>query len=401
MSEKSKPRRMKGEGSIHQREDGRWVGTLELGWRDGRRARKTVYGATQRETIEKLRAARRQVEQGIDPTPERLTVATFLDDWLQAVQSSLRPKVFHRYQEVVKVHLKPGLGRHRLAHLGPQHVQSFLEAKARVPRVRQANVKGSESRQLSPRTVQEIRTILVNALNKAVKWGLIPRNPAALVDGPRVPHQEIHPLTPEQAHALLGAARGHRLEALISVAISLGLRQGEALALTWDDVDLEAGFLHVRRALQRMKGGYELAETKTARSRRTVALPSVALGALREHHARQLRERLVAGARWDGRWSLVFCTRYGQPLHGPSVTLRFQKLLEEAGLPRQRFHDLRHACASLLLAQGEDLKVIQELLGHSTIAVTANTYSHVMNELKRGAAARMDAVLRPAGEAGR
>jgi integrase len=241
----------------------------------------------------------------------------------------------------------------------------------------------------------------VGALNKAVRWGLVARNVAALVDGPRIPHHEIGPLTPEEARALLEAARGHRMEALYSVAIAIGLRQGEALGLTWQDVDLEAGVLHVRRALSRVEGEYRLVETKTARSRRTLALPTVALVALREHRQRQRIERVAAGKRWDGRWGLVFCTRSGRPLHGPSVTQEFQELLARVGLPRQRFHDLRHACASLLLAQGVELKVIQELLGHSAIAVTANTYAHVMGELKRDAAARMDAVFRPGSEASR
>lgn len=394
----AKSRRATGEGSIHRRADGRWAASYELGWAgNGRRLRKTVYGSTQREVADKLRAIRRQVEQGIVPTPEKYTVAAFLSDWLKAVEPTLRPRTFKRYSEVVQHHLIPGVGKHKLSQLGPHHVEAFLAERGKASRRRQANTSGSPS--LSPRTVQEIRTVLVVALNKALRWGLVPRNVAALADGPRVPHQEIRPLTAEQARQMLTAARGHRLEALFVAAVSSGARQGELLALTWSDVDFDTATIHIRRALQRVDRAYRLVETKTARSRRSIALPDVAIRALRDHRRRQIEERLAGGARWDDGWGLVFCTRDGRPLYGPAVTGDFQEMLQKAGLPRQRFHDLRHACASLLLAQGVDLKVIQELLGHSTIAVTANTYSHVMGNLKRDAASRMDAVFRAAGEA--
>ncbi|MBI5948770.1 MAG: site-specific integrase [Chloroflexi bacterium] len=404
MVEKTKRRRAHGEGGLRERADGRWEGSVEVGFTiEGKRIRKTVYGSTKHEALHKLKTVRTQIEQGIVPAPDRLTVAAFLTDWLGAVETSLRPKTIHRYREVVNVHLIPGLGKRRLAQLTPQHVETFLAVKGRTPRVPQTSSPLTPAeiallKRLSPRTVQEIRTILVVALNKAMTWGLVVRNVASLAPGPRVPYREMSPLTADQARTFLAATRGHRLEALYVVAITLGLRQGEVLALKWDDVDFDAGLLHVRRALQRVDGEYELVETKTAKSRRSLALGSTAHAALRDHRVRQLSERLAAGSGWQAGWNLIFCTKSGHPLHGPSVTLEFQRLLQEFGLPRQRFHDLRHACATLLLSQGVELKIIQEILGHSTIAVTANTYSHVMEERKVDAAARMDTIFSRPGK---
>lgn len=173
-------------------------------------------------------------------------------------------------------------------------------------------------------------------------------------------------------------------------------RQGEALGLRWDDVDLDAGTLTIRKSLQRVDGELQLVEPKTAKSRRTVALPDVAVSALRAHRVRQIEERLLAGSRWNDT-GLVFTTTIGTGLDGRNVTRQFQKLLEDARLPRQRFHDLRHTCASLLLAQGVHPRVVMETLGHSQVRLTMDTYSHVIPQLQREAAGRIDAILSARG----
>jgi len=192
--------------------------------------------------------------------------------------------------------------------------------------------------------------------------------------------------------------RGHRLEALYTIAITVGLRQGEALGLRWQDVDLDAGSLRVRHSLQRIEGRLQLVEPKTERSRRTVSLPGVVVSALREHRVRQLQERLLAGSRWQES-DYVFTSTIGTPLDGVTVTHRFQETLRRLGMPHQRFHDLRHACASLLLAQGVSPRVVMETLGHSQISVTMNVYAHVIPALQRDAADRMDALLTRSGGA--
>ncbi len=227
---------------------------------------------------------------------------------------------------------------------------------------------------------------------QALRWEIVARNAATLVDAPRVPHHEIKPFTPDQARAFLDAIRGDRLEALYSVALALGLRKGEVLGLRWDDIDLEKGTLTVRSSLQRIDGKLTLVEPKSKQSRRTVAMPQTVASALRLHRARQLQERLLAGSRWQNR-GFVFPTTIGTPMDTRNLTRHFKRALSEAGLPSLRFHDLRHSCASLLLAQGIHPRVVMEILGHSQINLTMNTYSHVIDDLKREAAAQMDAVL--------
>ncbi|MEX0782130.1 MAG: tyrosine-type recombinase/integrase [Dehalococcoidia bacterium] len=386
-------RRAAGEGAVYQRKsDGKWVGAYYLGWREGRQVRKYVYGATQREVLGKLADVRKRAEKGLDVTNDRMTVEHHLSAWLASIEGSVRPNTFKRYQDVVRVHLIPSLGKHRLVQLTPQHVEAMLRAKQAEQRPRRALRKG-RTRPLTPRTCQEIRTVLGTALRKAQRWGLIDRNAASLAEGPRVPHQEIQPLIIDDAREFLSTVRGNRLHALYTVAITCGLRQGEILGLRWEDIDLENGVLHVRRALQRVDGDSRLVETKTERSRRSVSLPALTVTALREHRVRQIEDRLAAGRKWAERWGLVFCDERGQPLHGPTVTREFQGLLAAAGLPRQRFHDLRHTAATFLLAAGVDLKVVSEILGHSTLAMTADVYSHVVGELKRDAADRMGAIF--------
>lgn len=245
---------------------------------------------------------------------------------------------------------------------------------------------------LSPRTVQYLHAILRRSLRQALRWGLVTRNVATLVDAPRVRRPEIRPLTPDQARTFLDAVAGDRNEALYTVALAVGLRLGEALGLRWDDVDLDAGETHVRHTLQRRGPGWELVEPKTNRSRRTVPFPGVVLTALRAHRTRQLKERLWAGTRWQEH-GFVFTSTIGTPLTGSGVSAQFHAVLVAAGLPHQRFHDLRHACASLLLAQGVAPRVVMEILGHSQISLTMNTYSHVIPDLTRDAADRMDSLL--------
>jgi integrase len=258
-------------------------------------------------------------------------------------------------------------------------VQAFLNAKA--------------ASGLAPRTVAYLRNVLRQALGHAERTELVGRNVARLALPPRVPRREVHPLSPEQARVFLAVIAGDRFEALYLLALGCGLRQGEILGLAWSDLDLEAGTVRVRAALQRVEGSFALVEPKSSTSRRIVALPAIVRTGLLAHRARQTHEgpgREVADEFAD----LVFTTTVGTPIDGISVTRRFQRILRRAGLPHQRFHDLRHACASLLLSQGVPARVVMETLGHSQISLTLNTYSHVIPALGREAAERMDAVLR-------
>jgi len=377
-------RRGRNEGTIRQRKDGRWEARLVMTDAEGRRVRRSFLGRTRADVRDKLQEATRAESTGTAVPSNRLTLGPFLAQWLTDVaRLSVRSSTFVIYESICRLHLTPGLGHVSLARLTPQQVQAFLNAKSAAG--------------CSPRSVAMYRAILRQALGQAERWGLVTRNVAKLTDPPRVPRRQIRPLDPDQARAFLEVIRGDRFEALYLIALGAGLRQGEILGLSWADVDLDLGTLTVRQALQRVAGKLVLVEPKSVTSHRAVALPGVVLDGLRRHRVRQLEERLAGGPGWKGNdWDLVFTTTVGTPLDGIAVTRRFQALLASAGLPHQRFHDLRHACASLLIAQGVSPRVVMETLGHSQISLTMNTYSHVTPALGRAAAERMNELLGPA-----
>ncbi len=378
-------KRGRNEGSIFKRGDKRWCAVVDLGWENGKRKRKYLYGVTRAEVAEQLTKVLRDKAQGLPVALERQTVGHFLEDWLeQSVRPRVRPRTFESWRLIVRRHIVPALGSVPLQKLSPQNVRTLLNRKL--------------ADGLSAQTVRHIRTVLRRALGEAVKFGLIVRNSAALVDGPRIPHHEIHPLTPEEARRFLDAAKGERLEALYSVALAVGLRRGEALGLRWQDIDLDQRVLTVNQTVQRVSGKLRFLEPKTEHSRRTISIPDTVVAALRTHRIRQLEERLAAGPLWKD-FGLVFATRIGTPLEPRNVHRDFKRILAKAGVPNQRFHDLRHAAASLLLAQGVSPRVVMELLGHSRIGITMDTYSHVIPSLMREAADKMDQILAGGSEA--
>jgi integrase len=372
-------RRGHGEGSIWQRSDGRWEARIDLGYQGGKRRRKAFYGNTRREVSDQLKAALHTQQQGLPVAVERQTLGQFIAKWLEdSVRPTVRPKTFDSYAQLVRLYIGPELGNIQLGKLSPQDIQHLLNKLLKSG--------------LAPRTVQYCHAILKMALGRAYKWSLVPRNVAQLVDPLRSRRYEMRSLDPEEARTFLNTVRGDRLEALYSVAIALGLRQGEALGLRWEDIDMDKCTLKVRYALQRIDGKPQLVEPKTQKSRRTIFMPQVTVNALRAHRVRQLEERLVAGTRWKES-GLVFTSTIGTSLDPRNAFRLFQEALQRAGLPHIRFHDLRHTCASLLLAQGVHPRVVMETLGHSQISLTMDTYSHVIPALQRDAADRMDAVL--------
>lgn len=241
--------------------------------------------------------------------------------------------------------------------------------------------------------MQYIHATLHKALKQAVMDGLIPRNATEAVKAPRPEKKEIRPLSPAAVRALLSAAAGDRLEALYVLAITTGMRQGELLRLKWEDVDLGAGTLQVRRTLTRTKDGPVFGTPKTVKSRRNIRLTAPAVEALKRHRIAQHEERLKLGPLWADQ-DLVFPNRSGAPMHPYQLLEGFRKLLRQAGLPENaRFHDLRHTCATLLLSKGTHPKIVQELLGHATISITLDTYSHVLPDMQGEAVRAMESVL--------
>lgn len=367
--------RGQGEGSIYRRADGRWCAAVRL---EGG-GRRVFYGRTRREAAEKLHGAMEARRRGASLATAGLTTGMFLERWLrESVAPKVRPKTFDGYESLVRLHIVPALGAIPLEKLGPQDVQALLNRKV--------------ADGLAPKTVLYLRGVLRTALNRAVRWSLVTRNAAALTDPPRYTPKEVRYLQLDEIRLLLDAIKGDRLEALFIAAIALGMRQGELLGSRWTDLDLDAARWHVRRQLQRRAGTLTYAEPKTARGRRTLDVPPSLVTALRSHRARQLEERLVAGDQWRDD-NLVFCTPLGVPLIGTQVTKHLQRLAQAATIPRLRFHDLRHTCATLLLAQQVPARVVMELLGHSQISLTMNLYSHVLPALRKEAAERMELAL--------
>ena len=351
--------------------------------------RRTIYGKTRREVRDKLAKALADRADGLVFDDENMTVGEYVTRWLEdSAKGDLAPRTYSNYKLQVRRHIVPAIGRVKLAKLNPAHVQGLYAAKLRDG--------------LKPSSVRYIHSVLRRALEQAVRWNLIPRNPAAVADPPKVRREEITPLDTGQACELLRAARveGDRLEALYVVSLSCGLRIGEALGLKWADADLgsKSPTLRVNRQLQRMRrdegtpGELVFSEPKNA-SRRTVDLPRRTVEALKDHRKQQAEERLMAGADWEDH-GLIFATHKGTPLDAQNVVNRsFKPLLKRAGLPDIRWHDLRHTCATLLLSKGVHPKYVQTLLGHASIALTLDLYSHWAPGMGKQAASAMDDAL--------
>jgi integrase len=371
----SKRRRGSGEGSIYQRADGSWCAIIDLGMVNGKRKRKFVYGTSRKEVAEKLKQLLHQQQQGITIDPERITVGEFLDRWLdEVIKPHRRARTYRSYADTIRLHLKPRLDHHQLTKLTAAHVQSMINSLATAS---------------GARTTQYARAVLQRALNRAVKWELVTRNVVLATDPPTSKPREITPLTAEEARRLLAAVAGHRLEALYRIALALGLRRGEVLGLLWSNIDRTKKTLRITGALQRVQGKLERSEPKTRAGARTLLLPDVLVELLAEHQRRQAEERLVWGAEWQEH-DLVFPTERDTPMKPSNLNRHFKTALKRAGLPATtRFHDLRHSCATFLIAQGVHPRVVMEILGHSQISLTMNTYGHVLPETQREATTKV------------
>jgi integrase len=432
-----------GEGSIYEERPGKWVASVTAGYafRDGKRVRirKKFSAPTRKGVADKLTTALRSQQIGVSVAPNKRTVGWFLNYWLDQVVTpgANKPKTVTFYRYITETHLLPAIGDVLLDKLTGVHVQAMLNdkrnsrpewtagrlaridetlasLKARKPREGDALKIESDRRNLeseraelltktlSSRTVAGIRRTLRTALEVALGYEFVYRNVAASrgKKGQSAPvtKSEAKFLQLAEARALLAAAGSEPLYyALFATILSLGLRLGEALALRLDDVDLATGRLYVRHTLQRVDGRMLRLELKTAHSKRTINLPAVTIAALSEHADRQRQAKEWGGTRWKGNsWNLIFTSSIGTPLDERSVLRIFQdKILKRAGLPKMRIHDLRHSAAAILIAQGVDARSISELLGHSSVAFTLQTYGHLLESTKRETAEKMNAALAP------
>ena len=369
------PRRGHNEGNIRKRPDGRWESRVRLP--DGRR--KSFYGKTRAEVARKLALAFQALEQGAPMGDERVTVGEFLDVWLEdGARPTVKPSTLEGYERALRLHIKPHLGHMRLRELTPYHVQRWL------------NILSDGG--MATSTIRVQLAILRRALGQGESWGMVPRNVARLIDGPTIHREERVVLDASDARRLLDQVRGDRYEALWLIALSTGARQGEILGLRWIDIDLDAGLIHIRQALIKRTGAIVFGPPKTAAGARSIPITKSSIEMLRSHRERQDSER-ENSSDWED-YGLVFPSSRGTPLDHGRVRTMLHRHLEAAGLKRMRFHDLRHSCATLLLAQGVDLKTISAILGHASIAITANLYAQVLPDLKADAAQRLEAAFR-------
>jgi integrase len=382
-----KPRsKANGEGTIYKRKDGSYASQYHYIASEGSRKRRTLYAKSREEAASKLADALSERNRGLMFDGSVTTLDEYMQGYLTNCSCRVRPKTHRRYCDLYKCHIEPALGRKKLSNLKPHHLRAVYRQRLDAG--------------LSPRTVAHAHVLLKQVLRQAVADGLIPRNPAEAVRPPKATKKTIRPLTPSEVRRMLSAATGDRWEALYVVAVSTGLRQGELLGLAWSDIDLDEGVLRVRHTLAAAgfpKGSPAmLSEPKTPRSRRSVRLPTLAVEALREHKVRQDAERAAAGDSWEDSLgsALVFPNIHGGPVDYTNVMARsYKPLLKRAGLPPIRFHDLRHTCATLLLSKGVHPKVVADVLGHASVTITLDTYSHVTPGLGDAAAGAMDDVL--------
>lgn len=343
---------------------------------------KAIHG-TKKDAQKYLTAKLREKDLGVFIEPAAMTLNAYLDKWLEtAARPRLRERTFEDYRDYLKRYVRPSLGLRKLSDIKPLDVQNLYGEML--------------GRELSARTVRYCHAILSSALKQAVKWQLLIINPCAAVDLPRQQRAEMQALTPAEAAQFLAAARTDKWSVIFELAITTGLRPEEYLGLQWQDLDFATGYLIVRRALvwKRKGGGWTLQEPKTSNSRRTIPLPASVLASLRTHRRKQVEERLKVGPDYQNH-DFIFAGELGNPLLMSNFFRRhFQPVLERSGIAKKiRLYDLRHTCATLLLAAGENPKVVSERLGHASIVLTLDVYSHVLPSMQQAATDKLENLL--------
>ena len=356
-------RRANNEGSIFKESaTGYWCAEISLP--NGKRKRKR--SKRQQVVKEWLLEQRTGLQTGFLLPDDNIQFGDYLDRFLKDVAvPTLRPKTVDSYRWLIERHIKPNLGHIELTKLRPDHLQSLYSKKLEEG--------------LSKRSVQHMHAVIRRSLDQAMKWDLIYRNPASLVTAPTPDKKPPKTFSKSQAKTFLESVREHRWYPIYVLAITTGMRQGEILGLRWEDVDLDSGNLSVNHTVQNLGGKIIEGTPKTAGSRRTIALPGYTLDTLREYKETKGENE-----------GLLFTTSSGRPVSPRNVLRHFHIALEKAGLQRIRFHDLRHTAATLLLQENVHPKIVQEMLGHSTISLTLDTYSHILPNIQQEAAEKMD-----------
>ena len=405
-------RRAKGTGNIRKRtvmRNGKeytfWEAAVTTGYDPGtgQQIRKTYTGKTQKEVREKMQAAAVAVQDGDFFEPSKMTVAQWLDLWLKEYSADWKYKTKEKYEAVCRVHLKPALGASRLAKLTTPQIQSFYNELGRTGKV--TKKKGKDGKEierkepLSPKSVRLVHGVLSKALNTAVRVGYIKHNPAELCTTPKLEKKEISPLTDEQIKEFMALCENEEYGRIYKLILFTGLREGEALGLTWDCVDFTRNELKINKQLQRQGESDVLVSLKNSKPRYLTA-PAFVMQLLKDERIHQLEQRLAAGEAWQS-WksaeemknALVFVKDDGICITAAALYQRYKHIVEQIGAPGSRVHDLRHTYAVLSLQNGDNVKTVQGNLGHATAAFTLDVYGHVSEKMKEDSAARMQAYI--------
>lgn len=373
----------KNNGSVRQRDNGTWEARCVI---NGKRV--SFYGAKQSDALKAMRAAQKAADDGTYFEPSRLTVAEWLTTWLsEYVAPSCKPLTLSTYQSRADTHILPTLGKIKLTALNATQIQTFYNDLQR-------------EQGLSPKTIKNVHGILHKALDQAVKLRYIGLNPADACTLPRMEKKEIKPLSEDEIAAFLREiAEGEPLRNLFTVALFTGMREGEICGLAWDAVNFIDGTITVRQQLckEKKKGGvHYIAATKNDKSRTLTVAPFV-MEILKEVFREQSVQRSLAGSAWENDWNLVFTNALGEHIVPQTALKRFKAVAERIGRPDARFHDLRHTYAVTALQEGDDVKTVQENLGHATASFTLDVYGHVSEKMKKESAARMQSYFEKIG----
>ena len=345
----------------------------------GKQIQRSITGKTQREVAQRLKEATTAVDHGTSYTaPTKMTVGTWLDTWAAEYLGGVKPSTARTYKDSIKNHIRPALGAVTLSELRPHMVQKFINGI-----------------DLSPVSVRLAYKVLHQALKKAVELGYISRDPAAGCELPRAEQKEIHPLDDQQAAALLQQVQGTRLELMVKLALFTGLRQSELLGLTWDSIDFKKGTMQINKQLNRYVNRHEslFISPKNGKGR-TITPAAPVLRLLKEHRRRQAERQLLAGPLWDNPHGLIFTNDTGSPLDQSRIGKEFRQAAKAAGLAGTRFHDLRHTYTVSSIRAGDDIKTIQNNLGHASASFTLDRYGHFTERMGRDSAARMEAFIK-------
>lgn len=373
----------KNNGSVRQRDNGTWEARCMI---NGKRI--SFYGAKQSEVLKSMRAAQKAADEGTYFEPSRLTVSEWLKTWLNEYAApSCKPLTLSTYQSRIDTHIIPALGKIKLTALNATQIQTFYNDLLRV-------------QELSPKTIKNVHGILHKALDQALKLRYIGLNPADACTLPRMEKREIKPLTEKEIAAFLREIEeGEPLKELFTVALFTGMREGEICGLSWDAVDFINDTITVKQQLcrEKKKGGvHYIAPTKNDKAR-TLTVPPFVMDILKKVFREQKEQRFAAGLAWENEWNLVFTTEMGRHIVPQTALKRFKAVAEKIGRPDARFHDLRHTYAVTALQEGDDVKTVQENLGHATASFTLDVYGHVSEKMKKDSAARMQSYFEKLG----